>query len=325
LDRKSGSPANLLPTAQTQTMLSPLSFFRRANTEKNGYKGSKGLQNIIGEMRAENLKQDDLFKKKSLSSNSLQNLEENLEFDIQKKTNVSPLGHLNSENKDQLLNDDESGISTPRKSSGDKSWFADKESRKSSFCSETLNLGDDQKNHVEKEKPLSMYNMETQTSQLMINSPTTSDSFVQNMDMSGSEHSSLNSPLPKESERSNPIYRKSKFYNKKDALRLPDDEDEEEKKYDELGKQLEEGDHNEMKYCSRRSMFPLTVIPVIKIERSQDEQVDTRQTEALISLKKEILKTKRLISLYEILKDQGKAITDQEIFQKSIIFYSISF
>ena len=322
---KVGSPANLLPTGQVQPILSPSSLFRRAYTEKTGNKGSLGLQSIIGEMRSENRKKENLQKKKVMSSNNLQSLEENLEISVAKKSDIGRLVvHMNSENNDLASKDllgvniDESDISTPRKSSGERSWLVEKDSQRSSFCSETPHFGDEIKNYIDQEKPLSMYNMETQTSQLMLNSPTTSDSLLQNMDASSSEHSSLNSPLTRESERNNPIYRKSKFFNKKDALRLPDDEEDEEKKLDgNFGIEGERSSAKESMHNKRKSMIPLSIIPVIKIEKSHDDPVDTKQTEAMIQLKKTILKTKRLISLYEILKDQGKLITDQDIFQKS--------
>ncbi len=216
-------------------------------------------------------------------------------------------------------------FNSAQKSLGSCKLFQNKELNQSykSFNSDKYESENEMNNLPEDHKPASMYNMETAFS-LGLNSPTTSDSVLQNCDTVSSENSFSNSPKTQKADRvAHQVYKKSKFFNQKEILQLPDDDEEfqeENKSEDHTKNQTKTpviDNRKTTKHMYRKSMLPFPVLPVIKSDNYQDYQVNTEQTEALIQLKKSISKKKRLINLYEVLKSEGKLITDQDISQKS--------
>jgi len=321
-----GSPGVI--TQQTQKpVISPSKLLRRANTMQNSeLKANRVKRNLIEESkkRLMNLENEE---------NSLSSLAIPIDSEGEGEFDENPTA-AQTQRKEALpqiiINSDAndiSDISTPPKSRVDRSLKSFLEmgnqggSEKNSFHSETPHhLEMDFPNSIEDEKPLSMYNMGTQNLHLRLNSmSSSSDSLTQNTDFSSSDISLINSPVaPKSATRSvTNAYPKSKFFNKKEVSNTPFEKSGEDQKNLENEEEIMEdaaGQETEKMVRSKRNAnLPLTVIPVSQNSKEEYSAVDTKQTEALIHLKKSIERRKRLVALYEIIKKQGKAATDHEI------------
>lgn len=320
-----GSPGVMIQQTAQKPICSPSKLLRRANTMQNSeFKANRVKRNLIEEskkrlMNLENEENSLSSLAMPIDSEDEQEFAENLATIRIQANQVLPQIVINSDANDI------SDISTPPKSrvDGPLKSFLDMGiqggSDRNSFHSEAPphHLEMDFPNSNEDEKPLSMYNMGAQNLNLRLNSmSSSSDSLTQNTDFSSSDISLLNSPVAKSATRSvTTAYPKSKFFNKKDASNTPFEKSGEDQKNLENEEEILEdaGQENEKIVRSKRNAkLPLTVIPVS--QNSKDEYtVDTKQTEALIHLKKSIQRRKRLVVLYEIIKKQGKAATDHEI------------
>ncbi len=309
---QAGSPEIITHHSAQKPMVSPSKLLRRANTmQSSEFKANRQKRNLIEES-----------KKRIMNLENEENYLSSIAMPVDSEEEEDEV----SDNKIILgpdMSNDISDLSTPPKSRADNNRslksFLEMGHQKASFHSEApQHLEMDS---VEDEKPLSMYNMGSQNLHLRLNSmSSSSDSLTQNTDFSSSDNSLINSPVVKSATRSATTYPKSKFFNKKDVSNTPFEKSHEEEEQKNLENEEEapeeagqEYERPEIVRAKRTPKQPLTVIPVQQNSKEDYAMIDTKPTEALIHLKKSIDRKKRLVELYEIIKKQGKAATDQEI------------
>lgn len=312
---------------KNQNVFSPSKVIRRANTVQVSEikKALRTAPNFLDE--AKNKNKHTGMDYLDLSSKSSQFDESKVENEPFVSNQEESPQTLLEENQDLLealsMKIQESDDNTPPKITHSKTTNAyfetTRKNKTSSFFSEQHKSYLDSKQSSDDE---SIGNVKEQYKKKRLNSPPKSAFALQKLDRDSDQsfvNSETNSPFDKEANRNNIVmHKKSKFFNQNVEKSHVDSQNFLAKR-NKNREELEDKKVIKSARPGRKGKMFLTVIPSVSA-KDPVSQVDTKQTEAMIKLKREILRKKRLVDLYETIKAKGKTLMNTEPYSRSEFF-----